>query len=301
MIDFLEALATRWLSRRAEPRPQALAATKSLSPAVVITGGSSGLGLALARQFAQHATAVVLIARSQPRLDDAAAGLAASFPLVRIETLSLDVSRADAGEVIKDWLSGKQLYCDVLVNNAAVGLSGPFSASEARKLETLVETNIAATARLTRTFLPEMLARGSGGILSIASLGGLVPGPHQAAYYASKSFVISLSEAIRSEVSGLGVRVAVALPGPLETRFHARMDAEGALYRAILPAMTPQRAAASIVRGFRLGRGLIAPGVLPTLAVLALRMLPHAVTVPIVRWLLDTGRSPLPPPSADQQ
>jgi short-subunit dehydrogenase len=301
MIDQLEALATRWLSRRAEPQPDALAAIKGASPAVVITGGSSGLGLALARKFAERAKAVVIIARSQPRLDGAAAGLAASFPAVRIETLSLDVSRPEAGDAIKTWLSGKQLYCEILVNNAAIGSSGPFSAAETGKLDALVETNVAATARLSRAFLPEMLARGSGGILSVASLGGLVPGPHQAAYYASKAFVISLSEAIRSEVSGLGVRVTVALPGPIETRFHARMGAEGALYRAILPAATPEQAAASIVRGFRLGRGFIAPGFLPTLAVPILRVLPHAVTVPIVRWLLDTGRSPFPPRTLDRQ
>lgn len=301
MIDQLESLATRWLSRRAEPRPEALAAIGGALPAVVITGGASGLGLALARQFAENAKTIVIIARSQIRLDEAAESLAARFPSVRIETLSLDISRPEAGNTIRAWLTEKRLYCDVLVNNAAIGQSGPYSAAEPEKLDALVSTNAAAMALLTRTFLPEMLARGRGGVLSIASLGGLVPGPHQAAYYASKAFVISLSQAIRSEVAGLGVRIAVALPGPVETRFHARMDAEGALYRYMLPAASPERVAASIVRGFRIGRGHIAPGLLPTLAVPILRVLPHAITVPIVRWLLDTGRPQLPASPPDRR
>lgn len=294
MMDLLENIATRWLSRRAEPQQTALAAVRDLKPAVVITGGSSGIGLALAHQFAKRAEALVLIARTQNRLDRAIAALSTEHPGVRFEPLLLDIGRPDAVEIIAAWLTEKRLYCDVLVNNAGVGQSGPFSASDPSGLDTLITTNIAAVARLTRAMLPDMLARGRGGILSISSLGALIPGPHQATYYASKAFVVSLSEAIRSEVAGHGVRIAVVLPGPVETRFHARMDAEGALYRHFLKAASPERVAALAIRGYRLGRGVIAPGMIPTLAIPVLRILPHAVTVPVVRWLLDTGRPLLP-------
>ncbi len=294
MMNILEAAATRWISRRAQQQPIARAAIEGLTPAVVITGGSSGIGLALAHEFAKRADAVVLIARTQSRLDQAAAALAANHPSVRIHQLRLDIGRPEAVDVVAAWLAEKRLYCDVLVNNAGVGQSGPFSASAPGGLDTLIATNVAAVARLTRAMLPGMLARGRGGILSVASLGALIPGPHQAAYYASKSFVVSLSEAIRSEIAGCGVRVAVVLPGPVETRFHARMDAEGALYRHFLKAASPERVAMQAVRGYRLGRGLIAPGIVPTLAIAVLRIVPHAITVPVVRWLLDTGRPVLP-------
>lgn len=299
MIHVLENLATRWLSRHAEPRAEALASVRNLTPAVVITGGSSGIGFALAREFAKQSEAVALIARTQSRLDQAAASLSAAYPGVRIETLRLDVGSIDAAETVAAWLIERNLYCDVLVNNAGIGQSGPFTASAPDKLNALLDTNIAVVARLTRAMLPDMLARGRGGILSVASLGALIPGPHQAAYYASKAFVVSLSEAIRSEVAGRGVRVAVVLPGPVETRFHARMDAEGALYRHFLKAASPDRVAMQAVRGYRLGRGLIAPGLVPTLAIAVLRILPHAITVPVVRWLLDTGRPVLPPGPAN--
>jgi len=295
MMDILENAATRWLSRRAQPQPSALAAIVGLTPAVVITGGASGIGLALAHEFAKRESALVLVARTQSRLDRAAAEIAAQRPGVRVETLLLDIASPDAADVINAILAEKRLYCDVLVNNAGVGQSGPFSASAIGGLDALIATNITAVARLTRAMLPGMLARGRGGVLSVASLGALIPGPHQAAYYASKAFVVSLSEAIRSEIAGCGVRVAVVLPGPVETRFHARMDAEGALYRYFIAAASPERVAALTVRGYRLGRGLIAPGIVPTLAVSVLRILPHAITVPVVRWLLDTGRPILPP------
>lgn len=294
MIDILENVATRWLSRRAEPQPSAVAAVRDLTPAVVITGGSSGIGLALAHQFAKYAQAIVIIARTQSRLDRAVIALSTEHPGIRVEPLLLDIGHPDAADVIASWLTEKRLYCDVLVNNAAVGQSGPFSASAPVGLDTIIATNIAAVARLTRAMLPDMLARGRGGILSISSLGALIPGPHQSTYYASKAFVVSLSEAIRSEVAGRGVRIAVVLPGPVETRFHARMDAEGALYRHFLKAAGPERVAALAIRGYRLGRGVIAPGMIPTLAIPVLRVLPHAITVPVVRWLLDTGR-PLHP------
>ena len=88
-----------------------------------------------------------------------------------------------------------------------------------------------ALTQLTRHFLPGMRVRGRGGILNLASLGGYAPGPNQAAYYASKAYVLSLTEAIAAETAGEGVRVCALAPGPVNTRFHARMGAENAFYR----------------------------------------------------------------------
>ena len=134
---------------------------------------------------------------------------------------------ANAIDVITAGLNRAGLYLDVLVNNAGTGLAGPFLSHSPVELSRLITLNIETVTRLTRAVLPDMLARQRGGILNIASLGADVPGPNQAAYYASKSYVVSLSEAIASEVSGQGVRISALLPGPVETEFHEDMGARG--------------------------------------------------------------------------
>jgi short-subunit dehydrogenase len=136
-----------------------------------------------------------------------------------------------------------------------------------------------------------MMSRGRGGILNIASLGGYAPGPHQAAYYASKAYVLSLTEALAAEASGLGVRICVVAPGPVETGFHADMGAEHALYRQLLPSMTPEQVAASAYRGFRFGRRVVIPGVFNRLLFTSLKVLPHPISVPLVGLLLKNRSS----------
>ncbi len=254
--------------------------------AVVVTGGSRGIGLAIARRFAKAGHTIVLVARHREALDAAAAELRTKSG-VRVVTLALDVTEPDAPHRIDAALEANGLACDVLVNNAGIGLSGRFDDHSHEKIEALLALNVTALTRLMRHVLPQMRARGRGGVLNIASLGGYVPGPHQAVYYASKAYVISLSEAVASELAGTGVRVAVVAPGPVATGFHEAMGAESARYRAWLPQMTPERVARSAYRGLKLGRSVIVPGFLNTAAAYALRALPHPIAVTLVGWLLS--------------
>lgn len=131
-----------------------------------------------------------------------------------------------------------------------------------------------------------MRLRGRGGILNVASLGGYTPGPYQAAYYASKAYVISLTEAIAVETAGEGVRLCALAPGPVNTRFHERMGAESALYRGlVLPASARSVARAGYL-GLMLGLRVVVPGLINPFLALALRIMPHRIMVPIVGWLL---------------
>ena len=143
-----------------------------------------------------------------------------------------------------------------------------------------------ALTALTRRFLPDMVVRGAGGVLNVASLGGLVPGPYQSAYYASKAYVISLTEGIAWEVRGQGVRVAVVAPGPVETGFHAAMGAEGSLYRYLVPSMMPEAVARSAMRGFRMGRTVIVPGLVASGIAFASWLAPRKLTASVVGVLL---------------
>jgi short-subunit dehydrogenase len=176
------------------------------------------------------------------------------------------------------------------VNAAGTGQSGDFSEADPQVLDLLMTLNMAVPSRLMRHVLPGMRARGSGGILNIASLGGYAPGPYQAAYYASKAYLISLSEAVAAEVRQDRVRVTVVAPGPVDTDFHAKMSAERAIYRRFLPSSSPESVARWAVRGFELGLKVVVPGAFNLLSAVALRLLPHVLLVPFMAWLLDPRR-----------
>jgi hypothetical protein len=187
-------------------------------------------------------------------------------------------------------LAVEEAFVDLLVNNAGIGVAGEFHKHNAAELSRLINLNVRSLTALTHALLPAMLERGAGGIINVASLGGHVPGPNQAAYYASKAYVISLSEAVAAEVAREGVRVSALVPGPVATRFHARMGAESSLYRWLVPALPPRAVAWWAWLGHGLGLRVIVPGFLNNAGWFFLRYLPHRMVVPVVGWLLKPRR-----------
>ncbi len=289
MTSRLDGLLQWWRRRWWRPDPAALAPYAGLRPVAVVTGGSEGIGLELARQFALNGHDVLLVARRIVPLEEAAARIRAETK-VDAAVLALDITSSGAIESIDAALAAHRAYADVVVNNAGIGLSGPFHDCAPDGMLRLIDLNIRALSALTRHYLPGMRARGRGGILNVGSLGGYIPGPNQAIYYASKAYVVSLTEAVAAETAGEGVRVCALLPGPVDTKFHERMGAEGAFYRLLLPPASAQAVARAGYRGYQLGWRVTVPGLVNPFLALAMRILPHRIVIPIVGVLLKQRR-----------
>jgi len=285
-MDLLAWIGDRWVRRYAHPDPRALSAVAHLRPATVVTGASEGLGLALAQRIAREGRAIVLLARSAELLAETADALRERHPSTLIVAESLDVSRPEAFEDLQALLARHGLYLDVLVNNAGVAHGGDFAEIDAEAIERLVATNVAAVTRFTRLALPEMRARGRGGIMNMASLGAFTPGPWQAAYFASKAYVLSLTAAIGAECAGEGVRVCVVAFGPVDTGIHRKMDGDRSYYRRLLPSSTPERMARLCWQSYRLGRRVVVPGFVNGVLAWSARAMPYELLLPLVGWLM---------------
>jgi short-subunit dehydrogenase len=279
------SLLQAWRRRWWRPDRAALAAYQGLKPMVVITGASEGIGYALARRFAAAGNDLILVARRSQPLEEAAARIRADFRVAAV-AVPADVTQPLAIATIDAALAAQQGFADVLINSAGVGLAGMFVDHPPEAIVQLLELNVHALTKLMRHYLPGMRVRGRGGILNLASVGAYVPGPSQAAYYASKAYVLSLSEAVAAETAGEGVRVSALAPGPVSTRFHRRMGSENSLYRFLVPSTSTEAVAAAAYRGFACGWRVIIPGILNPALALAVRILPHRIVVPLLGWLL---------------
>lgn len=282
----MRRLVDLWLARRAEPSPAALQAIAGLAPATVVTGGSRGIGQALARRFAQAGYTVVIIARQADALTAAAEAIQSEWE-VRAFALTMDVTDPDAPSRIDAFLAANGLYLDTLINCAGIGLAGPFVSHAEPLIEDLLSLNVTALTRLMRHALPGMLARGRGGIINVASAGGLVPGPNQAAYYASKAYVVSLTRAVATEIAGRGVRLMALAPGPVDTAFHWAMGAESSPYRRLLVSLSASQTAREAYPAYILGMRLYVPGLTAKFLQFALWIVPHFLVLPLISWLLQ--------------
>lgn len=184
----------------------------------LITGASAGIGRELARTFAREHYDLILVARSGDKLEELAKSLHQEF-LVKATAIACDLSRAAETEKLLNRIESEKILVDALVNNAGFGEYGPFSETNEVREQQMIDLNVSALVRLTKYFVPQMKKRGSGRILQIASTAAFQPGPFMAVYFATKSFVLSFSEAIAEELKGSGVTVTTICPGPTRTLF----------------------------------------------------------------------------------
>lgn len=183
----------------------------------LITGATSGIGLELAKLFAQDNYNLVIVARDQSELD-ATAGQLSTYG-IEVVTLAKDLFVRDEAFLLYDEVKAQGIEVDVLVNNAGQGAYGLFQDNDIEKELKIIDLNIASTIILTKAFLKDMVARNSGKILNLASIASTTPGPWQAVYHGTKAFVLSFTEALRSEVKETEITVTALLPGATDTDF----------------------------------------------------------------------------------
>jgi short-subunit dehydrogenase len=250
-----------------------------MTPVVLITGASSGIGAALARVFAAHGHELVLVARRQDRLNALADEIAAAGRS-RPTVLTVDLERRDAASVIAAELSAKAMEPAVVVNNAGFGLSGAAAAVSRDEQLAMVDVNVRALTELSLMFV-DSLTRHRGGILNVASLAAFLPGPGMAVYYASKAYVLSFSEALHRELSDRGVRVTTLCPGPVPTEFQARSGMQlNPAARAL--ELSAERVAQIGYDAFMRGKRVVVAGINNRIAVSLMRLVPNGLLLRLV-------------------
>lgn len=187
----------------------------------LITGATSGIGYELAKLFAADGWNLIIVARGSESLNEVKNELSQQHN-VDVLAVSKDLFIPENADELYNELQSKGIEVEVLVNDAGQGLYGEFTETDLNRELAIIHLNIESVVILTKHFLKDMVARGHGKILNLASIAGKIPGPLQSVYHGTKAFVHSFTEAIRSEVKDKGIVVTSLLPGATDTDFFAK-------------------------------------------------------------------------------
>jgi len=247
----------------------------------LVTGASMGIGLELARCFAQDGYDLVLNARSAELLERIARDFSSKYK-VQVAAVPGDLGVIGAGATLAKAIEARGLKIDVLVNNAGYGLAGAYAGSEMAGEMGMIDLNIRALAELTHIYWPHMLANKRGGVINVASTAAFQPGPLMAIYYASKAFVLSFSEALWKEAEGTGVHVSCLCPGPTESNFRERAGTGKTNLKNLGTPMTSASVAKQGYRGFQRNTRVVITGLRNRLLARAAPFLPRKTLLGIV-------------------
>ena len=245
----------------------------------LITGASTGIGYELAKFFAKDRHNLILVARDEGKLETAKNEL--SKCNVEVKILSLDLSKSEDIQGLFNYVEMNKLNVDILVNNAGIGTFGDFSEIEWVKEEALIDINIKVLTKLTKYFLPKIIECKNGGILNVASTAAFCSGPRMAAYYASKAYVLNLTEAIYEECKDSGIRISCLCPGPVKTTFQDKAGIKKS-ESAKKYLMDAEEVAKVSYKDFKKGKLIIIPGMKNKLLVIGNKLLPRRISRKII-------------------
>lgn len=253
---------------------------------VLITGASSGIGLELAKLFAREGYDLIVVSRNEEELQKLAVLLSGQYG-IQVWVFAEDLSVYNAAIELYSRIKLQGLNIDILVNNAGYADYGFFTDIGLEKDLKVINLNIIALTALTKLALSDMVYRHSGKILNIASTAAFQPGPLMAVYYATKAYVLSLSQGLSSELEGTGITITTLCPGPTKTGFQKKADMKGVRLVEAGNLMSAEAVALAGYKGLMRGKSIVIPGFKNKLLVQSLRIAPRRLVLKIIRYLQE--------------
>lgn len=253
---------------------------------VLITGASFGLGHELSKLYARDGYDLVLVARSADKLEQDAQVLRQRYG-VEVKVIAKDMATPTAARELYEALKLEGVTIDVLVNNAGFGTYGRFCDTELASEEREIQLNAVTPTQMCKLFMQDMIARGRGHIVNMASMAAFMPGPYMTIYFATKAYLFSFSESIGYELKGSGVKVTVVCPNVVDTKFQETAHNKAALIGGRIRSMmvAADKAAAQIYNEIQQGREVVIPGASNKFTVALIRLLPHKLILPVIAFI----------------
>ena len=247
----------------------------------LVTGASGGIGRAIGEQFARDGVDLVITARGLNTLELISAEWSKKYA-VNVMVYASDLSQPGAANILADTALSRGVMVDYLVNNAGYGLFGLFKDSRLDDELAMMTINMASLTVLTKRFLPQILER-KGKIMNVASTAAFQPGPYMSVYYATKSYVLSFTEALAAELADTGVTVTALCPGPTRSGFQekAAMHDSALVKGKNLP--TAEQVGQAGYRAMMAGKRVFVPGLMNKLLVQTLRFTPRNIVTAVVK------------------
>jgi len=256
-----------------------------MNKTALITGASSGIGLALATCFAENGWNLILVARRQNQLEKLKKQLQSDFGCL-CHTVAFDLSKENAARALYDEVRFRNLQVDCLVNNAGRGHYRPFLELDWQLEEETIYLNVTVLTSLCKLFGKDMVEKGQGRILNVASIAGFLPGPRLAVYHATKAYVLSLSRALQAELSDQGVTVTVSCPGPTESEFFEKAGTDDLVVKDYIKLMPAEAVARQAYEATMKGKAVVVHGWLNRFMVETPRLLPKSWVAPLVKTFM---------------
>lgn len=245
---------------------------------VLITGASSGIGKSFCQSFAKRGYRLIMVARHQDQLEQLRKEIIDQYD-VEVHILARDLTKGTCREVYE---ACRNMQIDLLINNAGFGDSGTFLDRDLDKQLNMIRLNIMALVELTHLFGKDMQERDAGGILNVASIAAFAPGPYMSVYYATKSFVLSFSQALAYELKDTQVSVTCLCPGPVQTDFFRRAELLDSPMWKIAPPASPSQVAEKAIAGLMHQQDLVINSLSGKLFNFAVRIVPRKLMLKMV-------------------